>query len=87
MSEVGRVVRTFEWKEKKEVFSLLELYLWKVNIGEASSKKMTIGEATSKKEHRKSCRVTSGADLVIPLVLEFLDGVRRKKKKNSDHCR
>eukprot|EP00980_Cylindrotheca_fusiformis_P012513 scaffold3073_cov66-Cylindrotheca_fusiformis.AAC.28 len=72
--EIGRVVRKFE---RKEILSLLELCLWKVKIGEATSKKVKIGEATSKKEQihadRQRCRVMSGAAGVIPHVLPFLD--------------
>eukprot|EP00980_Cylindrotheca_fusiformis_P013710 scaffold3525_cov128-Cylindrotheca_fusiformis.AAC.1 len=73
-SEIGRVVRKFE---RKEIRSLLQLCLWKLKIGEATSKKVKIGEATSKKEQlladRQRCRVMSGAAVVIPHVLPFLD--------------
>eukprot|EP00980_Cylindrotheca_fusiformis_P023875 scaffold11103_cov117-Cylindrotheca_fusiformis.AAC.1 len=85
-NKIGEVVRKYA---QKEILSLLELCLWKVKIGEAStskkakigeatSKKAKIGEATSKKEehilaNRRRCRVMSGADVVIPHVLPFLD--------------
>eukprot|EP00980_Cylindrotheca_fusiformis_P006825 scaffold1428_cov98-Cylindrotheca_fusiformis.AAC.3 len=73
-SKIGEVVRKFE---RKEILSLLELCLWEVKIGEATSKKVKIGEATSTKEQiladRQRCRVMSGAAVVIPHVLPFLD--------------
>eukprot|EP00980_Cylindrotheca_fusiformis_P023564 scaffold10613_cov77-Cylindrotheca_fusiformis.AAC.3 len=73
-SEIGEVVRHYT---QKEILSLLELCLWKVKIGEATSKKVKIGEATSKKEQiladRQRCRYLSGANVVIPHVLPFLD--------------
>eukprot|EP00980_Cylindrotheca_fusiformis_P005692 scaffold1189_cov81-Cylindrotheca_fusiformis.AAC.3 len=73
-SEIGRMVRKFE---RKEIISLLELCLWKMKIDEAIPKKVKIGEATSKKEQiladRQRCRVMSGAAVVVPHVLPFLD--------------
>eukprot|EP00980_Cylindrotheca_fusiformis_P023754 scaffold10927_cov96-Cylindrotheca_fusiformis.AAC.1 len=80
MSKVDRVVRTFEWKERKEILSLVELFLWKMKIDEASSnKKVKIGVATSKKAQiladRQKRRFTSGAEFVIPHVLLFLDTI------------
>eukprot|EP00980_Cylindrotheca_fusiformis_P005270 scaffold1123_cov56-Cylindrotheca_fusiformis.AAC.6 len=73
-SKIGGVVRKYE---RKEITSLLELCLWKVKIDEAIPKKLKIGEATSKKEQiladRQWCRVMSGAAVVIPHVLPFLD--------------
>eukprot|EP00980_Cylindrotheca_fusiformis_P021614 scaffold8466_cov44-Cylindrotheca_fusiformis.AAC.1 len=55
--EIGRVVLEFE---RKEILSLLELRLWKVKIGEATSKKEQL------LADRQRCRVMSGADVVIP---------------------
>eukprot|EP00980_Cylindrotheca_fusiformis_P011612 scaffold2747_cov104-Cylindrotheca_fusiformis.AAC.2 len=52
--------------ERKEIFSILELCLWKTRIDEFSSKKEQIG-------CRESCRINSGASVVIPHVLPFLD--------------
>eukprot|EP00980_Cylindrotheca_fusiformis_P030364 scaffold24710_cov117-Cylindrotheca_fusiformis.AAC.2 len=75
-SEIGRVVQKFE---RKEIVSLLELCLWKVKIdGATTSKKVVkIGDAASKKEQilvdRQRCRIMSGAVVVIPHVLPFLD--------------
>eukprot|EP00980_Cylindrotheca_fusiformis_P022204 scaffold9087_cov107-Cylindrotheca_fusiformis.AAC.2 len=75
-SEVGRVIRKFE---RKEILSLLELFLWKMMIDEATSKKVKIGEDTSKEEqilaNRQRCRVMSGATVVIPHVLPFLETI------------
>eukprot|EP00980_Cylindrotheca_fusiformis_P019235 scaffold6546_cov62-Cylindrotheca_fusiformis.AAC.1 len=71
---IGRVVRKFE---RKDILSLLELCLWKVKIDEGAPKKLKIGEATSRKEQiladRQRCRIMSGAAVVIPHVLPFLD--------------
>eukprot|EP00980_Cylindrotheca_fusiformis_P011617 scaffold2747_cov104-Cylindrotheca_fusiformis.AAC.7 len=53
--------------ERKEILSMLELYLWKTKIDEFCS---------DKKEHtgdRESCRINSGASIVIPHALSFLD--------------
>eukprot|EP00980_Cylindrotheca_fusiformis_P018756 scaffold6247_cov104-Cylindrotheca_fusiformis.AAC.6 len=53
----------YEWKE---IFSILDLYRWKVRIDEISSKNEQIAD-------RQSCRINSGASIVIPCVLPFLD--------------
>eukprot|EP00980_Cylindrotheca_fusiformis_P023201 scaffold10211_cov110-Cylindrotheca_fusiformis.AAC.1 len=63
-SKIGEVVRKFE---RKEILSLLELCLWKVKIGEATSKKEQI------LADRQRCRIMSGAAVVIPHLLPFLD--------------
>eukprot|EP00980_Cylindrotheca_fusiformis_P009283 scaffold2032_cov122-Cylindrotheca_fusiformis.AAC.5 len=52
--------------ERKEVSSVMELYLWKVKIDEVDSTKEQIVD-------RQSCRINSGASIVIPYVLSFLD--------------
>eukprot|EP00980_Cylindrotheca_fusiformis_P016429 scaffold4897_cov129-Cylindrotheca_fusiformis.AAC.6 len=73
-SEVDRVVRKFEWKERKEILSLLELCLWKVKIDEmedTSNKQMLLVPA----EDRQKCRYMSGAAVIIPHVLPFLDSI------------
>eukprot|EP00980_Cylindrotheca_fusiformis_P002741 scaffold636_cov64-Cylindrotheca_fusiformis.AAC.4 len=62
---IGRVVRKFE---RKEILSLLELWLWKVKIDEVivqSEQMLRVG--------RQRCRIMSGAAVVIPHVLPFLD--------------
>eukprot|EP00980_Cylindrotheca_fusiformis_P012827 scaffold3165_cov85-Cylindrotheca_fusiformis.AAC.3 len=75
-SEVDRVIRKFE---RKEILSLLELFLWKMKIDEASSKKVKIGEDTSKEEQvladRQKYRAMCGAAVVIPRVLPFLETI------------
>eukprot|EP00980_Cylindrotheca_fusiformis_P004539 scaffold965_cov93-Cylindrotheca_fusiformis.AAC.3 len=48
--------------ERKEASSLVELYLWKMKIDE-------VGQSTD----RRICRINSGASIVIPHVLQFLD--------------
>eukprot|EP00980_Cylindrotheca_fusiformis_P018753 scaffold6247_cov104-Cylindrotheca_fusiformis.AAC.3 len=52
--------------ERKEICSILELYLWKVKIDEISLKNEEVAD-------RQSCRINSGASIVIPCVLPFLD--------------
>eukprot|EP00980_Cylindrotheca_fusiformis_P005144 scaffold1089_cov117-Cylindrotheca_fusiformis.AAC.7 len=58
------------WKlanyEREEVFSIMELYLWKMKIDEVGSMKGQIAD-------RQSCLLNSGASVVIPHVLTFLD--------------
>eukprot|EP00980_Cylindrotheca_fusiformis_P022910 scaffold9915_cov110-Cylindrotheca_fusiformis.AAC.1 len=50
--------------ERMEILSLLELYLWKARIDEASSQRPMAD--------RESCRINSCASIVIPHVLPFL---------------
>eukprot|EP00980_Cylindrotheca_fusiformis_P011611 scaffold2747_cov104-Cylindrotheca_fusiformis.AAC.1 len=50
--------------ERKEVISVLELYLWKTKIDEVGSKEEMCD--------REGCRINSGASIVIPHVLPFL---------------
>eukprot|EP00980_Cylindrotheca_fusiformis_P012703 scaffold3105_cov89-Cylindrotheca_fusiformis.AAC.3 len=51
--------------ERAEFLSLVELFLWKIKIGEASSKE--------RNADRQSCLINSGASFVIFNVLPFLD--------------
>eukprot|EP00980_Cylindrotheca_fusiformis_P015377 scaffold4325_cov53-Cylindrotheca_fusiformis.AAC.1 len=73
-SEIDRVIRKYE---RKGILFLVELYLWKMKIDEATSKKkVKIGADTSKEEqilvNRQRCRgEMSGAAVVIPHVLPF----------------
>eukprot|EP00980_Cylindrotheca_fusiformis_P026392 scaffold16055_cov53-Cylindrotheca_fusiformis.AAC.1 len=76
-SETSRIIRKYE---RKEILSLVELYLWKMKNDEAtSSKKVKIGVATSKEAQiladRQKRRFISGAAVVIPHVLLFLDTI------------
>eukprot|EP00980_Cylindrotheca_fusiformis_P005499 scaffold1170_cov122-Cylindrotheca_fusiformis.AAC.7 len=66
--EIGRIVEKYE---RKEIFSLVELYLWKVKIDEATSKKEQILVVAD----RQTCRIKSGAALVIRHVLPFLHNI------------
>eukprot|EP00980_Cylindrotheca_fusiformis_P025817 scaffold14678_cov97-Cylindrotheca_fusiformis.AAC.1 len=50
--------------ERKEVLSLVEIYLWSVKINEVDSQDHGVD--------RQSCRINSGATVVIPHVLAFL---------------
>eukprot|EP00980_Cylindrotheca_fusiformis_P025961 scaffold14995_cov92-Cylindrotheca_fusiformis.AAC.3 len=55
--------------ERKEVFSFLELYLWKMKIDEVmSNRKDDVVD-------RQRCRIMSGAAIVIPHVLPFLEKI------------
>eukprot|EP00980_Cylindrotheca_fusiformis_P014314 scaffold3821_cov127-Cylindrotheca_fusiformis.AAC.4 len=60
--EIGKLVRTFE---RKEILSLLELCLWKIQIDKFSANGQTAD--------REFCRIHSGASIVIPHVLHFLN--------------
>eukprot|EP00980_Cylindrotheca_fusiformis_P018207 scaffold5897_cov124-Cylindrotheca_fusiformis.AAC.1 len=64
--EVVAVYLKLAMYERKEIFSLIELYLWKIEIEEVGSKKEQIGD-------RESCRISCGASVVLPHVLPFLD--------------
>eukprot|EP00980_Cylindrotheca_fusiformis_P007632 scaffold1601_cov59-Cylindrotheca_fusiformis.AAC.3 len=59
-SKIGRVFRKYE---RKEILSLTELFLWK----------MKIDEVTEQIVDRQRCRIMSGAAVVMPHVLPFLD--------------
>eukprot|EP00980_Cylindrotheca_fusiformis_P003502 scaffold781_cov132-Cylindrotheca_fusiformis.AAC.21 len=61
--EIGAVYFKLENYERKEVLSLLELFLWKVKIDQICPKTTA---------DRQSCRINSGASIVIPIVLPFL---------------
>eukprot|EP00980_Cylindrotheca_fusiformis_P020023 scaffold7106_cov121-Cylindrotheca_fusiformis.AAC.5 len=72
-SEIFKLIRKYE---RKEILSLVEIFLWKMKIDEATSnKKVKIGADTSKEEqilfNRQRCRAMSGAAVVIPHVLPF----------------
>eukprot|EP00980_Cylindrotheca_fusiformis_P009016 scaffold1934_cov79-Cylindrotheca_fusiformis.AAC.5 len=69
--EIGRFYYQLAKHERKEILSLLELYLWKVKINDlvdGSKKELKIA-------NRQSCRIYSGASVVIPHVLPFLDNI------------
>eukprot|EP00980_Cylindrotheca_fusiformis_P005839 scaffold1228_cov119-Cylindrotheca_fusiformis.AAC.6 len=53
--------------ERQEVLSLVELRLWKVKVDEDSGNERTAD--------RQRCRVMSGASIVVPHVLPFLDNL------------
>eukprot|EP00980_Cylindrotheca_fusiformis_P013839 scaffold3594_cov138-Cylindrotheca_fusiformis.AAC.4 len=60
---------------QKEVISLLELCLWKMKIIDVGG-----DEQITKRE---SCRINSGASVVIPHVLPFLGNVKVKDYLNN----
>eukprot|EP00980_Cylindrotheca_fusiformis_P009027 scaffold1935_cov54-Cylindrotheca_fusiformis.AAC.1 len=68
--EMGSVYCKLAKYERKEILSLLELYLWKVKIND-----LVDGSKKQKITDRQSCRIYSGASVVIPHVLPFLDSI------------
>eukprot|EP00980_Cylindrotheca_fusiformis_P000201 scaffold41_cov99-Cylindrotheca_fusiformis.AAC.2 len=62
-SKIGRVIRKYE---RKEILSLMELFLWKMKIDEVTSEQIRAAD-------RQRCRIMSGAAVVMPYVLPFLD--------------
>eukprot|EP00980_Cylindrotheca_fusiformis_P017196 scaffold5294_cov129-Cylindrotheca_fusiformis.AAC.6 len=63
--EIVSIYLALVYHERREILSLLELCLWKMKIDEGSTKEQTAD--------RELCRVHSGASIVIPHVLSFLD--------------
>eukprot|EP00980_Cylindrotheca_fusiformis_P009626 scaffold2127_cov85-Cylindrotheca_fusiformis.AAC.6 len=64
-SKIGRVIRKYE---RKEILSLMELFLFKMKIGEDTSQQI-------RDTNRQRCRIMSGAAVVMPYVLRFLDKI------------
>eukprot|EP00980_Cylindrotheca_fusiformis_P029423 scaffold23472_cov106-Cylindrotheca_fusiformis.AAC.2 len=54
--------------ERKDILSLVELYLWKAKIDDE-----VISAKNAQMVNRESCRINSGSSIVIPHVLPFLD--------------
>jgi hypothetical protein len=89
--EIGLLYFKLAIYERLEAISMLELALWKVKIeerklvqnkehldDEGSLKKRRLVESDLSQEEgavRQSCRITSGAEVVISNVLPFLDNV------------
>eukprot|EP00980_Cylindrotheca_fusiformis_P027311 scaffold19863_cov136-Cylindrotheca_fusiformis.AAC.1 len=63
--KIGIVYFNLANYERKEIISIVELYLWKAKIADVSGKEQTV--------NREFCRVNCGASIVIPHVLSFLD--------------
>eukprot|EP00980_Cylindrotheca_fusiformis_P025357 scaffold13505_cov69-Cylindrotheca_fusiformis.AAC.5 len=61
---IGVVYFKLATYELKEILSLVELYLWQLKIAEICCKE---------KAQRQSCKINSGASIVIPNVLLFLN--------------
>jgi hypothetical protein len=70
--------------ERLESVSLLELALWKVKIEECRSKRPRLDRSHLDGVDRQSCRIKSGADVVISNVLPFLDKVCREDYYSDD---
>ena len=62
---LGRVFYTVEYYERKESLSLLECWLWKLQMN------LHVDEPHDQ-ARRHECRIQCGADVVIPNVLSFL---------------
>jgi hypothetical protein len=91
-SPIGMLYFKLATYERLESVSLLELVLWKFKIesckaayetdhqrdGASSSKRPRLDKAHSDGVDRQSCRINSGADVVISNVLPFLDKVCRE---------
>lgn len=84
----GKLCFTLATYERLESISLLELALWKVKLGDCSG----VEESTPKRPRlespsfdygsvRQSCRISSGADVVISHVLPFLGKILAQ-----EHC-
>eukprot|EP00980_Cylindrotheca_fusiformis_P017725 scaffold5565_cov92-Cylindrotheca_fusiformis.AAC.4 len=66
-SEIGKVYfRLANYEQRMKNLSLVDLCLWKMKIDEVGSENEQITD-------RESCRSLSGASIVIPQVLPFLD--------------
>ena len=57
--------------ERMEILSILELFLWKLKIHQCQEKEMSLSQL-DEDERRRSCRVYSGAGIVIVNILPFL---------------
>eukprot|EP00980_Cylindrotheca_fusiformis_P017197 scaffold5294_cov129-Cylindrotheca_fusiformis.AAC.7 len=68
--EIVSIYLLLVFHELQETLSLLDLFLWKMKIDEDSTKEQTAD--------RELCRVHSGASIVIPRVLSFLDKLDMK---------
>eukprot|EP00980_Cylindrotheca_fusiformis_P003547 scaffold791_cov115-Cylindrotheca_fusiformis.AAC.5 len=64
--EIGAVYFKLANYERKEILSLMELFLWKLKIHEVGTKESA---------DRLWCRINSGASIVVDNVLPFLDDI------------
>eukprot|EP00980_Cylindrotheca_fusiformis_P006586 scaffold1389_cov122-Cylindrotheca_fusiformis.AAC.4 len=62
--EIGLVYYRVALYERMEILSLVELFLWKLKLDDVAEN-----------ADRKSCRINSGASIVIPNVMLFLEQV------------
>eukprot|EP00980_Cylindrotheca_fusiformis_P006590 scaffold1389_cov122-Cylindrotheca_fusiformis.AAC.8 len=69
VEEIGQVVFKVASYQRLESISLLELHLWKMKID---------GSGPGECADRENCRINSGASVVIPSVLPFLDQLEVK---------
>lgn len=61
----SNLARYEQLKQLREATVLLELALWKMSIGSSQS---------DSKGNEQDCRIRSGAEVVVPNVLSFLQG-------------
>eukprot|EP00980_Cylindrotheca_fusiformis_P004657 scaffold991_cov128-Cylindrotheca_fusiformis.AAC.29 len=87
-SSIWRLCSELVKNERMEAISLLELALWKAKMTDEQSKRFNEqsldGARSAKKQRveklqvdRRSCRISSGADIVIPNVVHFLGRDKR----------
>eukprot|EP00980_Cylindrotheca_fusiformis_P003967 scaffold872_cov54-Cylindrotheca_fusiformis.AAC.1 len=55
-----------KYEQRMTILSLVELCLWKIKIDEVRAKEQSALD-------RESCRINSGASIVLPCLLPFLD--------------
>ncbi|CAJ1956009.1 unnamed protein product [Cylindrotheca closterium] len=83
---VARVFFALEYHERKESLSLLECWLWKLQLqgndhldSSSPSSLARIEQTDHQQEDRQQCRIHCGADVVIPNVLSFLPPLKEGK--------
>ena len=75
-NDIDKIIRVISYYELKEATSILEVALWKVKIDESVS---SSGQRSCKRarvdndpSQRDQCRISCGADIIIPGVLRYL---------------
>lgn len=77
MLQLRKVLYTLAKQERLESMSLLESLLWKMQI--EKQKEQSAVQCIITEEEREYCRISCGADMVIPNVLPFLVSVDEKE--------
>lgn len=78
-NDIDKIIRVISYYELKEATSILEVALWKFKIDESSSSRRSSGQSSCKRarvdndpSQRDQCRISCGADIIIPGVLHYL---------------